>query len=95
VYTKTAAGSVRTFFRDDDIAPDPGFNFGRYSSWVASVKIRVSQPMVSANGHFAGSGLALSDWTDFTINSDLGFDAARVAIVEQMAPGKCPVIQSL
>jgi len=51
--------------------------------------------MVSANGHFAGSGLALSDWTDFTINSDLGFDAARVAIVEQMAPGKCPVIQSL
>jgi len=74
--------------RDDDVAPDAGFDFGRYSSWISSLKIRVSQPMVSANGHFAGSGLALSDWTESMVDNELTFDATRVQLVEQMAPGK-------
>ena len=85
--------SVKTY-RDDDVAPDPGFDFGCYSAWVAGLNLHVSQPLVSANGHFEGSGLSVSDWPrSVTEGVRLYFDLARVLIVEQMAPGKRKMIR--
>lgn len=68
--------------RDDDVVPDVGFDFATYLRWVSQLHLPISQPVISSNGHFTGSGLSIADWEEVELP-----DLASVGIVEQMAPG--------
>ena len=79
--------------------PDPGFNFGLYSSWVQRLGMPITQPIVSVSyAPMSGMSMSVQDWAfeDMTFRKDrktgVGAytlpDVACIKMVDYFAPGK-------